>query len=516
MKRQIVNIVNFIRAIEPRGPVDLIEPVREQIRLMKEFGLRGTFLLQYDALLMPEYTDMLRALDPAQFEIGVWFEVVQPLADKTGIPWTGRWPWDWHVHCGFSMGYTKRQREMLIDELYERFRSTFGYYPRVFGSWIFDSHTARYVCDRYGADALCNCKEQFGTDGYTLWGGYYGQGYYPSRENVFMPAGSEAVQLPAPLFRMLGSDPVYQYDFGMDPETGADSCQKVVTLEPVYTGQGGGDRSWVDWFLRENYNGDCLSFGYAQAGQENSFGWPAMGEALEYHFSRFAALQAEGRLTVEPIGDTGRWFKSEYAVTPPSAITAHTAYDDPEKSSVWYSSRFYRANLYFDHGGVRIRDLHLFCDQLPDPYEDCVCTANEAAYETLPVADGNRHSGKGIIGGLYPLDGGGRPLACGSLTFTDLGSGRARADYGAVSFVLSENRIELRGPSDLRLQSRIAPGAEHAPQVLNLSDRLLRLRYGGADYSIRLISGRFDGADAVLSEDGAIIAEFETQRGVLS
>ena len=45
-KRQIVNIVNFIRDVEPRGPVDLVEPVREQIALMKRLGLRGTFLLQ--------------------------------------------------------------------------------------------------------------------------------------------------------------------------------------------------------------------------------------------------------------------------------------------------------------------------------------------------------------------------------------------------------------------------------------------------------------------------------------
>ena len=75
-KRQIVNIVNFIRDVEPRGPVDLVEPVREQIALMKRHGLRGTFLLQYDALIDPVYTDMLKALDPAQFERGVWFDIV--------------------------------------------------------------------------------------------------------------------------------------------------------------------------------------------------------------------------------------------------------------------------------------------------------------------------------------------------------------------------------------------------------------------------------------------------------
>lgn len=48
----IVNIVNFIRGAEPRRRwIDLVEPVREQIRLMKENHLKGTFLVQYDAML---------------------------------------------------------------------------------------------------------------------------------------------------------------------------------------------------------------------------------------------------------------------------------------------------------------------------------------------------------------------------------------------------------------------------------------------------------------------------------
>ena len=33
-KRQIVNIINFIRGVEPRMDMDLITPVREQIRLI--------------------------------------------------------------------------------------------------------------------------------------------------------------------------------------------------------------------------------------------------------------------------------------------------------------------------------------------------------------------------------------------------------------------------------------------------------------------------------------------------
>jgi hypothetical protein len=74
---------------------------KEPDRTHEKHHLRGTFLLQYDALLMAEYTDLLRALDPTQFELGVWHEIVQPQAEACGIPWRGRYSWDWHCHCGF-------------------------------------------------------------------------------------------------------------------------------------------------------------------------------------------------------------------------------------------------------------------------------------------------------------------------------------------------------------------------------------------------------------------------------
>ena len=54
---RIVNIVNFIRQCEPR--IDwiteevLYETVVSQIEIMKEYQLKGSFLLQYDALIEP-------------------------------------------------------------------------------------------------------------------------------------------------------------------------------------------------------------------------------------------------------------------------------------------------------------------------------------------------------------------------------------------------------------------------------------------------------------------------------
>ena len=502
-KRQIVNIVNFVRAVEPRLEMDLITPVKEQIRLMREHGLRGTFLIQYDALLLDEYTELFRELDSEQFELGLWYEIVEQQVRACGIEWRGRYSWDWHTHCGFSVGYTAEERERLADEAYRKFNEVFGYYPRVFGSWLFDTHTVRYISDKYGMDAMCNCKDQFGTDGYTLWGGYYGQGYYPSRSDVFVPARTVESGMNVPLFRMLGSDPVYQYDLGIDVSCDAPRVQNVLTLEPACA-EAGGNPEWIDWFLRENFNGDCLSFGYAQAGQENSFGWQGMSAGLEYQFAAFERLQRGGLIEVEPLGDTGRWFKSHYTVTPASSIVAHDAYDDNDRSSVWYSSRFYRVNIYCDHGRLRIRDLHAFSDTLRDEYENKVCTENYACYESLPYIDGSRYSGRGVLAGGYIIFSDGSEPICDKMEFTDLGDGCAALNLGAVRITLSEDKIHIACDRPFTLENRIGIDGSHMWSCRSACSDRLELSYGETDYSIVLSKGKFI-SETVAESDGGTL-----------
>ena len=159
MKRKIVNIINFIRGVEPRDPeLDLLEPVVNQIRILKEYGLSGTFLIQYDAMQKEEFTKLLRKEMSQKIEVGAWLEIVQPLAEKAGLPWRGRegFAWDWHGQVGFSVGYTPKERERLADVFMEDFKTTFGEYPSSVGSWLIDAHTLSYLSDTYGIAASCN------------------------------------------------------------------------------------------------------------------------------------------------------------------------------------------------------------------------------------------------------------------------------------------------------------------------------------------------------------------------
>ncbi|MDR1463860.1 MAG: hypothetical protein LBJ11_00985 [Oscillospiraceae bacterium] len=378
MMRNIVNIVNFLRGCEPREPVDLLEPMRRQMALLERYDLPGTFLLQYDALLDPRFTEPLRAAGD-RFELGLWLEMVEPLCAAAGLPWRGRFPWDWHARCGFSVGYLPEERERLVDSAFAKFREVFGAYPKVMGSWTIDAHTLCYTHKTYGLDASCNCKDQVGTDGYTLWGGYYNGAYFPSEQNMFCPAQSSARQLGVPVFRMLGSDPLDQYDDGLGPDGEPAPWQQVITLEPS-SARGGGNPAWVDWYFRENFNGCSLAYAYTQAGQENSFGWPQM-TVLEPQLEKIAALRAAGRLEAETLGESGRWFSRSFALTPASAMSVQKG----ERRSLWYNCRNYRANLLLEEGRIRLRDCFLFREDFPERYLQAREDRDVLCFETLPL-----------------------------------------------------------------------------------------------------------------------------------
>ena len=381
---RIINIINFIRQTDYRlenADKLMFEAVQEQIKLVNKYDFPTTFLFQYDALINPNYQELMKTQLSSNCEIGAWWEITQPHVEAAGIEWRGNHPWVSTANIAFTTGYTPEQREKLVDVYMTKFHEIYGKYPKSVGSWYVDSHTLAYMYEKYGIVASCNCKDQVGTDGYTLWGGYWNQAYYPSRKNAYMPAQTAEGQIPVPIFRMLGSDPIYQYETGI-----GGNGQGVISLEPVYH-EAGKNRKWVEYFLESIVNQPCLAFNYAQAGQENSFTWDGMGEGLEMQFPIFDSLRTVGKIRIETLEQSGEWFKEQFPVTPPTAITTLTDIHEQDNKSVWYNSRFYRASLLWEKDGFCFRDIHFFDENFESDYLKTPGVGNQFFYFTLPVID---------------------------------------------------------------------------------------------------------------------------------
>lgn len=382
---RIINIINFIRQTDYRienSDSLLYQAVKEQLKLINRYNLPATFLLQYDALIKPEYQQLLKSQLNKQSEIGGWFEITQPQVEDAGLEWRGEHSWVSHANIAFSTGYTKDEREKLVDVYMEKFKEIFGEYPKSMGSWYIDAHTLNYMYEKYGIIASCNCKDQIGTDGYTLWGGYWNQAYYPSKLNGYMPAQSQEQQIPVPVFRMLGSDPIYQYDDGLGNDR-----QGVISLEPVYT-QAGKNRAWVHYFFNAIVDQTCLAFNYAQAGQENSFTWDAMKDGLEMQIPIIDSLQRTQKVQVLTLAETGKWFKEKFSTTPATAVTVLNDIRNENNKTVWFNSRYYRANLLWKNQDFSFRDIHLFDERFKSQYVDKPGESSQFFFYTLPMVDG--------------------------------------------------------------------------------------------------------------------------------
>ncbi|RYD48613.1 MAG: hypothetical protein EOP85_03215 [Verrucomicrobiaceae bacterium] len=492
---RIVNIYNFIRNSDYRVKDSedvLFEATKNQIALIKPTGMPVTWALQYDALINPKYQKLLKEKIGKQDEIAAWWEIPRPLAEKAGLKWRGHdHEWDSTANVGFSPGYTPEERRKLVDVYMAEFKSVFGYYPLTVGSWFIDEITLDYMVERYGIVASCNCKDQVGTDGYTLWGGYWNQAYYPSKLNSYMPAQTKAGQIDIPVFRMLGSDPIYQYG----------TKHHISSLEPVY-GESGGSEKWVKWFLKNMIERPSLGFAYTQAGQENSFGWDSMKNGLKMQVKLLSAGVKSGDLQVMTLADSGRWFKKKYPLTPPTSMTYLDDWKEEGRRSVWYNSRFYRANFLWQDGGLLIRDIHRFDESVKAVTHDSALTTNTLAYTALPVMDSDTWSGPGPVGifpvllekngETSPMVPDGEPVVT-ELNATDLSIVQKLAGGGKLSIICQESQLAFSGEDaqgkPMAWAWDMKAGDGFATAVTSASDSLISFRSRDLEYNVTLSKG---------------------------
>jgi hypothetical protein len=495
-----INIMNFIRAEEPREPMDLFEPVREQMRLIKAHGFPATWLLQYDALVEGPFVEFLKSEMPANHEVGIWFEMNRKIVDDAGLTWRGNldWEWDYHVPVAYAIGYLPDERRKLADTAVATFKRIFGTDVKSVASWNLDAISISHFSDKYGIDAFANCRDQLATDGFTIWGAPIA-GYYPNRVNAWSPAVEPKNQLPTPMFRLLGQDPVYYYD---------NQIPSPDTMEPVWpTGQ---SPTFVDNYLDMIDRGPSLAFAYAQLGQENSFGWDAMKAAYPMQMDKLAQVADEGHIVIETMGDTGRRFKRSFKSTPTQAqvmLQDPFGHADPVQRTVWYQSKFLRANLHFVGTKFYLRDLHVYSDGFPQPYLTDPARRHGIEQRMLAVLDGYHWSDDAVRSGrdgvramgkfvLIGQDGQQADIEMAGLpTVTESGSTLSSfvpLGQGAVlSAVFREREIEFK-LSGTQSGTRLGLTFQWVDELSALSgvtSDTLAYSFRGFNYSVKITNG---------------------------
>lgn len=162
-----------------------LKPIQDQYYLVNENDFSATWLLQYDVLIDNELLNEIKKFDAKQ-EKGIFLEVSQNLADQARViyPYDAAW---FSPRAVFLSGYSPSDRRKLIDRLFWKFKSEFGFYPQSVGAWWIDSYSLNYMQDKYNISSALIVADQKTTDNYGVWGQWWGVPYYPSKYNILTP-----------------------------------------------------------------------------------------------------------------------------------------------------------------------------------------------------------------------------------------------------------------------------------------------------------------------------------------
>lgn len=501
----LVNIYNFIRMshVEPSVFIqDDFDTVRKQMTLVRQYDFPATYALKYDALMEPRYQELIRTYAGEKDEISAWWEITEPLCRRAGVVFRGAQTkeYDERVNSAYSIGYAPEERRRLVDAYMEDFREVFGFYPKTIGSWVLDTVTISHAAEKYGIVGSAICRDQMGTDGFTLWGGFPNGIYYPSRRNENIPAAAREGQLSVPMFRLLGPDPIYNFEQDVRP-----GLQGVYTLEPSWLI--GRSPEWISWFFDCLTQEDVLGIGYAHVGQENNFLWENIRPGMEPQMKKLRELLAEGKIRVETMAESAQWFRQNFRLTPPATFQASGDWDAGKGlSAQWYACGNYRVGFLGEEGHLRIRDFFLYRQAYPSRYLEAPMNNQKSVFDALPVLFPQLWAGRGGGRPFIRLeDAAGREPA-GAVCYKTTDRLTARAELWntektrlLAAFTMRPDRIALEGDYRLRFDA--------LPVFRSCEGAAVHLEHEGFPYSFAVIRGSIaraglDGMEIVPAQGG--------------
>lgn len=486
-KTVIVNIYNFIRMshVEPSVFIqDDFETVKNQMTLIRQYGFPATYALKYDALMDSRYQELLKTYSGERDEISAWWEITGKLCEKAGVAFRGAWTeeYDERVDSAYSIGYAPEERRKLVDAYMSDFYQVFGFYPKTIGSWVLDTATISYAAEKYGVLGTAICRDQMGTDGFTLWGGFPNGIYYPSKSNENIPASNSQNQLNVPMFRLLGPDPIYNFE--QDVREG---LQGVYTLEPSWLI--GRNPEWISWFFRCLAKEDALGIGYAHVGQENNFLWENIKPGMEPQLRQLRRLSSEGALRIETMADSAKWFRDTYRLTPPMSFQASADWDKERNlSAQWYACSNYRLGFLGEAGRLRIRDCFLYSGNYPSRYLNGPMKGAKSLFDAPPLLFPQRWIDQFGQRPFLRLVNRRGEEPCGSIRYGALDSLTAQArlqdaETGRplATFTMHPDYVLLEGPYSLCF--------DYLPHLKVCRERQVLLEHEGYSYGFEVAEG---------------------------
>lgn len=336
---------------------DLVESLASQYSEVSKRNLPATWLFTYDVLVNPEVSDFVKKMDQKQ-DPGIFLEVTPNFAKSAGVAYNKTDSWH-RSNSIFLSGYTQGDRKKLMDAVFEKFKSDFGYFPKSVGAWWVDSFSLEYMKTKYGITATLGCADQFYTDGYSLWGQYWSVPFYPSKFHAGIPARNTENKLDVVSFQWAARDPLNGY-----------------------SGERASSYSSQDYFTRglsEDYFEKLIRL-YALK-HNNQFGQITLGLEGDFPAENYKGLYArwmdiiqkesrEENIIVTNMQDFSSWYRKTFPNLSPAQIIESDDLLGSNTKSIWYQSPAYRIgiNINQKNNEIKIIDFRVYQDNFEEPF----------------------------------------------------------------------------------------------------------------------------------------------------
>jgi hypothetical protein len=381
LENSFVNIVNPVRGRDFWGlkEQEPLTAVKEQLKVIQENNFAATWLLRPDAIFDSQIVDYFKSF-PANQELGLFLEVTPTWATQAKVDYHQDVLWH-YANSVFLSGYTLEERKRLIDAAFKEFKNIFGNYPQSVGAWHIDAKSLEYMEKKYAITGALICADQFLTDNYQIWGGWWGVPYYPSRFNVLIPAQSKRNKLQVVIFQWAARDPLNGYGSGVQESTFSvqanDYLQHHLTTDYF--------SKLIDVYL----NPSMGKFGQVTVGLENDNPWSIVGKEYENQIK----ILASKKIKAVTMSAFATWYQKEIpGLSPQHQISSEdllgfTLRVHPEgsgKKAIWLMSTNGRLGILTDKDQKIIRDWRAYNEKWAEPYLE-VANQNHQLQLSLPA-----------------------------------------------------------------------------------------------------------------------------------
>lgn len=342
-----INVINPVRGseISPVGSQDPLFGVKLQKELVDKNNLYATWLLRFD-ILNSKDASYFKSFSDNQ-ELGLFLEITPLLAKSAGVSYPTKGIF-WHdANKIFLSGYRPEERIKLINVIFEKFKEDYGYYPKSVGAWHVDAYSAEYMQKKYGITGVLICADQFGTDNYQIWGGWWGTPYYPSKFNILTPAQTRKNKLDLIVFWWAARDPDLGYGGSVDESTYS------VQVNDYLRHDFGIDyfKKLLDVYLTNKKN----LFNQLTIGLENDADWQSFSEGYGKQLEEVSRRKQNREIKSLTMKDFSSWYKNRFSGLSPDHQIGN-----------WYMSTSFRVGLSDTDGRKAIRDLRIYNEVWPE------------------------------------------------------------------------------------------------------------------------------------------------------